>query len=102
MTIEWRKAIGRRSILLFELEDALGKSIYYIKALVKVHYYYFFLRKILLLTVDLGSLQKDWFLGITNDSHANTHDMVPNPLAYPIHAKRQPQYAAAMQQAIAL
>jgi len=28
--------------------------------------------------------------------------MVPNPLAYPIHTKRQPQYAAAVQQAIAL
>ena len=28
--------------------------------------------------------------------------MVPNPLAYPIHAKRQPQYAIAIQQAIAL
>ncbi|KAI9764828.1 MAG: hypothetical protein M1839_005705 [Geoglossum umbratile] len=37
-----------------------------------------------------GAEQKAWFLGITNGSHADTHDMVPNPLAYPIHAKRQP------------
>jgi hypothetical protein len=41
-------------------------------------------------------------LGVTNGSHGDTHDMVSNPLAYPIHAKRHPQYAIAMQQAIAL
>ncbi|KAI9760849.1 MAG: hypothetical protein M1840_002182 [Geoglossum simile] len=49
-----------------------------------------------------GADQKAWFLGITNGSHAGTHDMVPNPLAYSLHAKRQPQYAAAIQQAITL
>ncbi|KAI9761281.1 MAG: hypothetical protein M1840_001984 [Geoglossum simile] len=43
--------------------------------------------------------QKAWFLGVTNGSHADTHNMVPNPLTYPLHAKRHPQYAT---QAIAL
>ncbi|KAI9767341.1 MAG: hypothetical protein M1840_005750 [Geoglossum simile] len=43
-----------------------------------------------------GADQKAWFLGITNGNHADTHDIVPNPLAYPLHAKRQPQYAIAI------
>jgi hypothetical protein len=50
----------------------------------------------------IGSVQKAWFLGITNASHENTHDIVPNPLAYSIYTHRQPEHAAAMQQAIAL
>ncbi|KAI9778212.1 MAG: hypothetical protein M1839_008329 [Geoglossum umbratile] len=52
--------------------------------------------------VTKGAEQKAWFLGITNGSHASTHDMVPNPLTYPLHSKRHPQYAASIQQAIAL
>ncbi|KAI9760044.1 MAG: hypothetical protein M1840_002745 [Geoglossum simile] len=55
-----------------------------------------------ILNFEVGADQKAWFLGITNGSHAGTHDMVPNPLAYSLYAKRQPQYAAAIQQAITL
>ncbi|KAI9766772.1 MAG: hypothetical protein M1840_006247, partial [Geoglossum simile] len=53
-------------------------------------------------SVTRGAEQKAWFLGVTNGSHRDTHDLVSNPLAYPIHAKRYPQYAIAIQQAIAL
>ncbi|KAI9865076.1 MAG: hypothetical protein M1813_002394 [Trichoglossum hirsutum] len=49
-----------------------------------------------------GLQEKAWFLGITNDSYGNTHDIVPNPLFYYIHAQRQLEYAIAIQQALAL
>ncbi|KAI9858475.1 MAG: hypothetical protein M1813_006417 [Trichoglossum hirsutum] len=79
MSIRVRRVVDRRSVSIYVLEDAPGRYIPLIEA-----------------------DQKAWFLEITNGSHRDTHDIVSNPLAYSIYAKRQPQYAIAIQQAIAL
>ena len=40
-----------------------------------------------------------WVLGVKEEARRHSHPMAPNPLSYDIHARRQPDYAKAMEMA---
>jgi len=49
-------------------------------------------------TIKQNTAQKAWILKIKDISHS--HEMMPNPLAYLVHQKRQPEYIDAMRKAL--